>query len=40
MDLNKQRVCWNEEITNFLKSIGFIQYKSDKCLFGKYNKEK
>ena len=30
---------WNEEITNFLKSIGLKQYKSDKCLFGKYNKE-
>ena len=29
---------WNEEITNYLKSIGFKQYKSDKCLFGKYNK--
>jgi len=31
---------WNEEITNYLKSIGFKQYKSDKCLFGKYNKKK
>jgi len=30
---------WNEEITNYLNSIGFKQYKSDKCLFGKYNKE-
>ena len=31
---------WNEEITNYLKSISFKQYKSDKCLFGKYNKKK
>ena len=30
---------WNEEITNYLKSIGFKQYKSDKCLFGKCNEE-
>jgi len=30
---------WNKKITDFLKFIGFIQYKSDKCLFGKYNKE-
>ncbi|KAG4103459.1 hypothetical protein H8356DRAFT_1362268 [Neocallimastix lanati (nom. inval.)] len=28
-----------EEITNYLKSIGFIQYKSDKCLLGKYTKK-
>ena len=29
----------NEEITNYLKSVDFKQYKSDKCLFGKCNKE-
>jgi len=29
----------NEEITNYLKSISFIQYKSDECLFEKYSKE-
>ena len=30
---------WNEEKTNYLKSIDFKQYKSNKCLFGKYNKD-
>jgi len=30
---------WNEEITNYLKSIGFKQYKSDKCVFGKCKKD-
>jgi len=30
---------WNDEITYYLKSISFIQYKFDKCLFGKYSIE-
>jgi len=28
-----------EEITNYLNSFGFKQYKSDKFLYGKYNKD-
>jgi hypothetical protein len=31
---------WFNEISKFLKSTGYIQYKTDKCLFGKYNKNK
>jgi len=29
---------WNQDITSYLKSIGLVQYKSDKCLFGIHNK--
>jgi len=29
---------WSNEISYYLVSIGFRKYKTDKCLFGKYNK--
>eukprot|EP00833_Pecoramyces_ruminatium_P014789 jgi/Orpsp1_1/1188821/evm.model.d7180000067435.1 len=31
---------WYKEITKFLKNIGYKQYQNDRCLFGKYNKNK
>jgi len=30
---------WNQDISTFLKSIGLKQYRTDKCLFGKYNEQ-
>jgi len=30
---------WNKEISQHLVSIGFKKYKTDECLFGKYNKK-
>ena len=31
---------WYNEISHYLVSIGFRKYKTDKCLFRKYNKNK
>jgi len=36
---NKQEKMWNKEISQHLVSIGFKKYKTDECLFGKYNKK-
>ena len=39
-ELKQAGRMWFNEISKFLKSTGYIQYKTDKCLFGKYNKNK
>jgi hypothetical protein len=39
-ELKQAGRMWFNELSKFLKSTGYIQYKTDKCLFGKYNKNK
>ena len=38
-DLKQAERMWYNEISHYLVSIGFRNYKTDKCLFGKYNKK-
>ena len=37
-DLKQAERMWYNEISHYLVSIGFRKYKTDKCLFGKFNK--